>query len=661
MFSKMSIKLKLMFSVALIVVIMMSISVIISTRISFDTIYERILTNEAPASVNYIAETFESKIGKAISISKLVADNPFLLRWLEEGETEPLKNEAMKFLQEVKKQDVDFVFMVTATEKNYYTHEGFFKHLNENNPRDDWFFSSLKKGKKVDINIDVDEKTGVLMAYINILMGSTSDPKGIAGCGINLEQLSSQLSGTRLTKNSVSYLIGNDGGVKAHPDAELVKAGLNIKKFDDPEFIKTVSGKILSSDKGISEYTNKKGIDNLVVFKNIPTSGWKVVMEIPKQELGEGLNKIKYIAVGIIAGFVVILIVVLNFLLNVILKSIRETAATLKDIAEGEGDLTKRLNVASKDEIGDLANSFNLFIDKLQGIIRDVVEHSGKVDNASEEMLVIAKNVSNESDATSTKTRNISVSAEEVNAGVTSVASSMEEASANISMIASSVEEMTVTVSEISKNTSNASSISQGAVKSSQVTTEQIKALGHAAQEIGRVTETITEISEQTNLLALNATIEAARAGEAGKGFAVVATEIKELANQTATATYEIKDKITGIQDATNESITNIDQISTIINEFNDLITSVAAAIEEQTATTQEISTNISQLSEGVSETNENLARSSQSVSDISSETSSVNQSVAGLAESGVNLSQSAEKLSRLAGELKSLMKSFKV
>lgn len=661
MVTKMSIKLKLMLSVTCIVAVMIATSVFISTKISFNAIYDRIVNAEAPASINYIAETFESRIGKAISIATMVADNPFLHTWLTGGEVESTKKDALLFLKETQKQDVDFVFMVTAKEKNYYTNDGFFKKVSEANPRDVWFFSAMKGKIKTGINIDVDEKTGSLMAYINILMGSVNSPMGVAGCGINLEELSKQLSGTRLTENSKSYLIGRDGTIKAHPDKSIVKDGKNIKDFKDSIFKTQIAPKILDSDSGTMEFTNDAGEETLVIYKVIPTSGWKVVMEIPKNELGKGLETIKYITFAIIAGAILILLIVLNFLLSAVLKPIRETVVTLNDIAEGEGDLTKRLAVTSNDELGDLANSFNHFIDKLQGIIKEVISHSERVDDASSNMLQIAKDVSIETSETSEKTVKIASSAEEVSQGVTSVASSMEQAGANIAMIASSVEEMTVTVSEISQNTSLASSISQNAVNTSQTTSAQIKVLEESAQEIGRVTETITEISEQTNLLALNATIEAARAGEAGKGFAVVASEIKELANQTAQATYEIKDKITGIQVATRDSIGNIEEISTIINEFNELISSVAAAIEEQTATTQEISGNISQLSDGVTETNENLGRSSVSVSDISAETGSVNESVSELAESGVNLSEGTEKLAQLAKQLKSLMGSFKV
>ncbi|GAB6097993.1 hypothetical protein JCM14469_42470 [Desulfatiferula olefinivorans] len=661
MLKNMSIKLKLMVSIVLIVVVMMSVSVITSTRISFNTIYDRIVEREAPTSVNYIAETFESKISKAVSISKLVADNPFLISWLNAGEPDGATNDAMNFLKEVKKQGADFVFMVTANSKKYYTHDGLFKTVSEDNPRDVWFFSTLKGGKKIDINIDIAEKTNILMAYINILMGPESSPVGVAGCGINLDELSGQLSGMRLTENSICYLIGRDGVIKAHPETSFITEGKNIKDMDDEQYRNTVADRVLGTDKGNVEYTNKRGIDMLVVYKTIPSTGWKVILETPKKELGKGLEKITSVSMAMLAGFVMVLIFILNLTLNVVLKSIRIAAEALNDIAKGEGDLTHRLKVMSKDEIGGLAASFNLFLDKLHAIIKEGIGHSSKVSDASTGMLEISKSVSDETDATSQMTEKIAHSTEDVNAGVGAVAAAMEEASANISMIASSVEEMSATIREISKRTADASTISQNAVSLSLATSDQIQALGTSAQEIGRVTESITEISEQTNLLALNATIEAARAGEAGKGFAVVASEIKELANQTAKATFEINDKVSGIQNATGESIKNIEKTNTIINEINELIISIAAAIEEQTVTSQEISTNISQLSDGVAETNESLSRSSSAVADISRETDSVNRSVNELSQSGENLSHKAEQLAGLAQELKTLMRSFKV
>lgn len=661
MTGKMSIKLKLMVSVVAIVVIMMTISVMVNMRISFNTIYQRIITKEAPASVSRIAETFEGKMHQAISISSLVADNPHLIHWMQNGEAKSELNQAIGFLKEVKKQDADFVFMVTKKENNYYTHDGFFKKMDPSNPRDNWFYGTLKSGTKLNINIDVAEKTGILMAYINILMGPVDNPYGVAGCGINLETLSKQLSEVKITPGSICYLIGSEGGIKAHPNSDYIKEGKNIRTIDDTEFKNSVVPNIMGKEQGYIEYKNKEKTEMLVVYKSIPSTGWKVVTEIPKKELGKGLERIRTASIAMLLFSVVLLIVVLNIIVSVILKSVRRTTEALNDIAAGEGDLTKRLTVHTDDEIGELAKSFNLFLDKLHSIITDVIGHSSRLNDSASHMLGISKTVSDEADATAEKMNNIAVSSDEVNTGVSSVAAAMEEAGTNVSMIAASIEEMSATVREISSRTTEASSISQNAVSMAGTTSTEIQTLGEAAQEIGRVTETITEISEQTNLLALNATIEAARAGDAGKGFAVVAGEIKELATQTARATFEINEKVNGIQNATTNSIDNIEKINSIINDVNDLVTSIAAAIEEQTVTSQEISNNVTQLSAGVSETSENLSGSSAAVTEISNETDAVNQSVTELAESGVRLSENAEKLSSLSDELKELMSAFKV
>ena len=131
-------------------------------------------------------------------------------------------------------------------------------------------------------------------------------------------------------------------------------------------------------------------------------------------------------------------------------------------------------------------------------------------------------------------------------------------------------------------------------------------------REIGKVTETISEISSQTNLLALNATIEAARAGAAGKGFAVVAGEIKALAQQTATATEDIKSRISGVQNSTSSGIAEIEKISRVIFEVSDIVGSIAAAIEEQTVSTKDIARNIAEASFGVNDVNERIAQSSE-------------------------------------------------
>lgn len=357
----------------------------------------------------------------------------------------------------------------------------------------------------------------------------------------------------------------------------------------------------------------------------------------------------------------VVLILPLVFLAaSSMVKPIRKVVSGLENIAQGDGDLTLSLDIKSKNEIGELANWFNLFIGKLRGVISDVKQSATSLDTSSDELFQLSSQMSGTTDEMSSKFSLVAQETTEMSDNLSSIAAAMEEASTNVSVVVSAMEQMTHSVHEISSNSNKARDISQTAVEQTDQASADIALLGQTAKEIGTVIETITDISEQTNLLALNATIEAARAGEAGKGFAVVANEIKELAGQTAKAALEIKEKITSNQASTQKTVAQINEVTGIVNDINTINATIAAAVEEQTATTKEISDNISQMSSGIQEVNEHVNQSSDSAAQISENINLTSRSAQALSETSTTVSSSSENLSRLAAELQKRVAVFK-
>ncbi len=404
-------------------------------------------------------------------------------------------------------------------------------------------------------------------------------------------------------------------------------------------------------------YTDKLLVTQLAKAKQ------KAVDEITvfKEKTNGRIQKARFIQ--IIMMFCVVLVLITTIVMSLsfsVIKPIKSVRNSLKDVAEGEGDLTSRLEIKRMDEIGELSSWFNIFIEQLQTIIREVSEQTETLSASSDDMSNLSSQMSTGIDELSGNTNNVTTSTKEMTLNMSSVASAMEEASTNLSTVASASEEMTATINEIASNSEKANDISDQAVSQSHIVTNKVEELGNAAQEINKVTETITEISEQTNLLALNATIEAARAGEAGKGFAVVATEIKALANQTSDATLDIKNKISGIQNSTQETVVVIDEISGVINDISEIVATIAASIEEQSITTNEISNNVSQVSMGIQEVNENVSKSSNVSEEISNEIETVNSTITEMSDSSSMVNTNAGELAQLAQALKTQITKFK-
>lgn len=374
------------------------------------------------------------------------------------------------------------------------------------------------------------------------------------------------------------------------------------------------------------------------------------------------VDRLKFFSsVGSAALLFITSCIILLIVKKVVSLPIKSVVMGLKDIAEGEGDLTERLPVKSHDEVGRLSKWFNLFVEKVQRIVIGIAGNSKELYDFSYRLTAVSTEMNDGVKALSQKSNSVAEAAEKMRLSMENMAGAATESSDNINMVSSAAEEMTLMIHNISKNSKETRAGSSQAVSRTLNANENIKQLDVSAREIGEVLEIIKEISEQTNLLALNATIEAARAGESGKGFSVVANEIKGLARQTSEATEKISDKIDSIQRSTQETVSEIEEISGSISGVNQMIDTVVEVVEEQSAATKEIAANVIQATNGIKEMTDSLSQAARMAGDIAKDISDVNQIANEMSTASDNISGSAKEMDQLADQIKSAVDQFKV
>ncbi len=456
--------------------------------------------------------------------------------------------------------------------------------------------------------------------------------------------------------------------------------GRNVSTFKDPngktlflDFIEVCKAK----GEGIVDYMwpkpgKEEPVPKLSYVKLFAPWGWiigtgiyiedvEASLQVKREEIKSRISKQSVILFAVSLTLLAISTMISAVLFRKVIQHIRYISEALKDIAQGKGDLTKRLTVTTKDEIGELATWFNKFAQNMNDLIGSVTNQARQLKKSSGDLDDISGYLAGAAENSSLKSKTVAGASEALSNSVISASTAIKQTSENVNMISAAVEQLSITIKDIAQKSDKGNHISSKAVSKAKSASLKVEELGRAAKEIGKVTETITEISEQTNLLALNATIEAARAGEAGKGFAVVANEIKELAKQTAGATQTIEEKIDSIQGSTEETVVEISEITEVITEVNAIVTTIAKAVEEQSMATHDIVGNVSDSSQSLQNVTQNMGESANTSKEITQSILDVNHTVSEIASSGDQIKANVNEMNQLSLALGDWVEKFKI
>ena len=515
----------------------------------------------------------------------------------------------------------------------------------------EWYAEPKKRGSNYWSEPYFDEGAGnIMMVTYSYRLMHNGEFTGVATADIALDQLTSLLSDVGFNKSLRVSLLSKGGQLLSVSDTAEIK--------------------------------NKQEIRTI-----IPSTGWTVLIEVPKTEI----RKVLY---GIGQSAIITAVIGLLVLFVVFFARIKHMTAPLIKIVNiikdgASGDLTVRANIRQKDEFGTVATNLDGLFQNLSEIVKDLKLKSTGLAKESTHLTAISNELAQDSGKMVDKSTsiegttrqmadNISLmanAAEKASSNANEVAGAADQMSVNMNTIASAIEEMSASISQIAGNTGDVHKIATEATGKASDATSVMSKLGAAAKEIGAVTDVIKKIADKTNLLALNATIEAASAGEAGKGFAVVAGEIKELANQSAQSADDIAQRIEGIQSGTSSAVTVINDVNDIIAKINQSVEAIAGHVEQQTKASNEIASNVAQantnakrvasaigeVAKDANDFSRNAGEAARGASNVSEDIHSMSGSAKGSAKGAGLLKSSAADLSKMADDLNNIVNRFKV
>ncbi len=484
----------------------------------------------------------------------------------------------------------------------------------------DWYKDSMAANGPTLTEPYLDISTGKMVIGMN---ATVSRELGVVGGDMELDALVKIINSLNFGGMGYAFLVNDQGKILVHPDKDLVMKSLSdLYPNNTPRLTKELTE---------VENNGQTRILSFAPVKGLPSANWHIGLSIDKEKAYAMLSKFRTSAVIVTVIAVAIIIALLGMLIRVLLQPLHIMTRAMEDIAQGEGDLTKRLSIHSNDEFGTLGRAFNHFVERIDSSIREVSSATQQVNEVALRVVSASNSSMVNSDEQANRTNSVAAAINELGAAAQEIAHNAAQASQQASSARHLAEEGQQVVDRSIQAMNRLSDLIS-------TSSSHIETLNSKTVNIGQILEVITSISQQTNLLALNAAIEAARAGEAGRGFAVVADEVRNLAHRTQESAQQVQSMIEELQVGARESVDTMSQsqrhsqdsvsianqagerlgsVTLRIGEIDGMNQSVATATEEQTSVVESINMDINEINMLNQEGVENLQATLRACSDL--------------------------------------------
>ncbi|UPI91177.1 methyl-accepting chemotaxis protein [Bacillus safensis] len=619
------------------------------------------LNDQIMQSAKENVEQLDKNITKVVKVKTDAAD--FFSKWITEKElkqkgTTDIQGRFEQFMS--MNDDTEGIFVASSDGKV------FSRYPNQKMPADyvaterDWYKDGWAKNGELSVSAPyATASTGTLVVTISKKL---EDGSGVIAMNLDIANLVKESNSINIGKQGFAFIGSPDRTYVAHPKK---KAGTKISGGEWLE-------KLYSQDNGAMSYMFE-GKEKQMEFTTNKATGWKIVGTMFVSEVEEAAQPVFNMAAIILTGALIIGGILIFFIIRSITKPLSTLVSSSKKISQG--DLTEKIDVRSKDEIGQLGTSFNEMSESLRDVIQAVQTSVENVASSSEELTASAGQ-------TTKATEHITSSIETFSNGNENQSEMVEQSAAHLKQMNEGLNEVAETSDVITSSSIQSKTVAETGGQLVEQTVGQMKTIDHSVKEaegvinglehkskdITNILGVINGIADQTNLLALNAAIEAARAGESGRGFSVVAEEVRKLAVQSSDSAKEIEklvnEIVTEIETsqnmfkAVNEEVKNgltiTDQTKESFSQINEQTAEIAARINEMNTTVRELSKGSEQISKAVNEIADVSRESSASIQDIAA---SAEEQLASMEE----ISSSSTTLSQMAEELRDLIKKFKI